>query len=74
LDGRAVKTLPAGRYTFIVADTSKTQNFRLVGPGVNKQTSVRGTGRSTWTLTLKKGKYTFSSSARRSLKATFRVT
>ena len=74
LDGRAVKTLPAGRYTFIVADTSKTQNFRLVGPGVNKQTSVRGTGRSTWTVTLKKGKYTFSSSARRSLKATFRVT
>jgi NitT/TauT family transport system substrate-binding protein len=74
LDGRTVKTLPAGRYTFIVADTSKTQNFRLVGPGVSKQTSVRGTGRSTWTLTLKKGKYTFSSSARRSLKATFRVT
>jgi NitT/TauT family transport system substrate-binding protein len=74
LDGRAVKTLPAGRYTFVVTDTSKTRNFRLAGPGVSKQTSVRGTGRSTWTVTLKKGKYTFSSSGRPSLRATFRVT
>jgi NitT/TauT family transport system substrate-binding protein len=74
LDGRAVKTLPAGRYTFVVTDTSKTRNFRLAGPGVSKQTSVRGTGRSTWTVTLKKGRYTFSSSGRPSLRATFRVT
>jgi NitT/TauT family transport system substrate-binding protein len=74
LDGRAVKTLPAGRYTFVVTDTSKTRNFRLAGPGVSKQTSVRGTGRSTWTVTLKKGKYTFSSSGRPALRATFRVT
>jgi NitT/TauT family transport system substrate-binding protein len=74
LDGRAVKTLPAGKYTFIVADTSKTQNFQLAGPGVHKQTSVRGIGRSTWTVTLKKGKYTFSSSGRPRLRATFRVT
>jgi NitT/TauT family transport system substrate-binding protein len=74
LDGHAVKTLPAGRYTFVVTDTSKTRNFRLAGPGVSKQTSVRGTGRSTWTVTLKKGKYTFSSSGRPSLRATFRVT
>ena len=43
----------------------------LDGPGVNKQTSVKGTGRSTWTLTLKKGKYTYSSSARPKLKRTF---
>jgi NitT/TauT family transport system substrate-binding protein len=74
LDGRAVKTLPAGRYTFVVTDTAKTRNFRLAGPGVSKQTSVRGTGRSTWTVTLKKGKYTFSSSGRPALRATFRVT
>jgi NitT/TauT family transport system substrate-binding protein len=74
LDGRAVKTLPAGRYTFVVTDSSKTRNFRLAGPGVNKQTSVRGVGRSTWTVTLRKGRYTFSSSGRPSLRATFRVT
>jgi NitT/TauT family transport system substrate-binding protein len=73
LDGKAVTSLPAGRYTFVVNDQSKTQNFMLTGPGVKKSTSVRGTGRSTWTVTLKKGKYTFRSSERASLKRTFRV-
>jgi NitT/TauT family transport system substrate-binding protein len=73
LDGVGVKTLTPGRYTFVVNDTSRTRNFRLVGPGVNKSTSVRGTGRATWTLTLKRGTYTFSSSGRPALKHTFRV-
>ncbi|HYK07590.1 MAG TPA: ABC transporter substrate-binding protein [Gaiellaceae bacterium] len=74
IDGKAVTKLPAGKYTFVVTDSSKTQNFRLAGPGVNKTTSASGTGRSTWTVTLKKGTYTFSSSGRSSLKRTFRVT
>jgi NMT1/THI5 like protein len=73
LDGFAVKTLTPGRYTFVVSDTSKVRNFQLVGPGVNKRTSVRGVGRSTWTLTLKKGSYTFSSSGKPVLKRTFKV-
>jgi NitT/TauT family transport system substrate-binding protein len=73
LDGVGVKTLTRGRYTFVVNDTSRTRNFRLVGPGVSKATSVRGTGRATWTLTLKRGTYTFSSSGRPALKHTFRV-
>ena len=60
LDGKVVSRLAPGRYTFVVSDTSKTAAFRLVGPGVKKSTSVKGTGRSTWTLTLKKGKYTYS--------------
>jgi hypothetical protein len=72
-DGKAVTRLAAGRYTFVVTDTSKTQNFRLVGPGVSKATSRTGTGRSTWTLTLRKGTYAFSSSARPALKKTFKV-
>jgi hypothetical protein len=60
LDGHVVSKLPAGKYTFVVSDTSKTQSFRLKGPGVSKSTSAKGTGRSTWTVTLKKGKYTYS--------------
>ena len=72
-DGKAVTRLKAGRYTFVVTDSSKTQNFRLVGPGVSKATSRTGTGRTTWTLTLRRGEYTFSSSGRSSLKKTFRV-
>lgn len=73
LDGVAVRTLTRGRYTFVVNDTSRTRNFRLTGPGVSKSTSVRGTGRATWTLTLRRGTYTFSSSGRPALKRTFRV-
>ena len=73
LDGKPVTTLKPGKYTFVVADTSKTRNFRLVGPGVNKSTSVKGTGRSLWTIVLKKGRYTFSSSGRPALKRTLRV-
>ena len=74
LDGKAVTKLPAGKYTFVVNDSSKTQNFVLAGPGVSKSTSRAGTGRANWTLTLKKGTYTFRSSARPALKKTFRVT
>jgi NitT/TauT family transport system substrate-binding protein len=74
LDGNRVTRLAAGRYTFVVSDLSKTQNFKLDGPGVHKATSVRGTGRSTWTVRLQRGRYTFSSSAKASLKRTFRVT
>jgi NitT/TauT family transport system substrate-binding protein len=74
LDGARVTKLRAGRYTFVVSDLSKTQNFRLDGPGVHKATSVKGTGRSTWTVRLRRGRYTFSSSAKASLKRTFRVT
>jgi len=72
-DGKAVTRLTPGRYTFVVNDTSRTQNFRLVGPGVNRQTSRAGTGRATWNVMLRRGTYTFSSSGRTSLKKTFRV-
>jgi NitT/TauT family transport system substrate-binding protein len=73
-DGKVVTRLKAGQYTFVVTDSSKTQNFVLVGPGVKKSTTRAGTGRSTWTLTLKKGTYIFSSSARPALKKSFKVT
>ena len=73
-DGKPVARLRAGRYTFVVVDSVNTQNFRLRGPGVSRSTSVRGIGRSTWTLTLRRGVYTYTSSARPSLKRTFRVT
>jgi hypothetical protein len=38
---------------------------------VRKATSVKGTGRSTWTLTLKKGRYTYSNGR---VTRSFRVT
>ena len=45
-----------------MTDNSKTTGFQLVGPGVSKADEPsKGTGRSTWTVTLKKGKYVYSS-------------
>ncbi|HEX6664106.1 MAG TPA: ABC transporter substrate-binding protein [Gaiellaceae bacterium] len=73
LDGKGVKSLPEGEYTFVVSDTSKTAAFRLRGPGVNRNTPLKGTGRSTWTLALRAGKYTYSSVGKPKLKKTFKV-
>lgn len=57
--GKAVKTLKPGVYRFNVSDNSGAHNFHLFGPGVNKKTSVGSNGGSLWTVTLKKGKYTY---------------
>ena len=73
LDGKAVTTLPHGKYTIVVTDNSKTTGFRLAGPGVSKQTSVKGTGRNTWTVTLKKGKYVYSSITHPNRKRTLKI-
>ena len=56
---KTVKTLKAGSYVFKISDKSNIHNFHLTGPGVNKKTSVAGTGSSTWTLTLKEGTYKY---------------
>lgn len=55
-----VKTLKPGKYTITVQDKSKIHNFRLKGPGVNKQiTTLSFVGTKTVTVTLKKGTYTY---------------
>ena len=57
--GKKVTKLKAGSYTFKISDKSNIHNFHLTGPGVNKKTTVGGTGSSTWTVTLKKGTYKY---------------
>jgi NitT/TauT family transport system substrate-binding protein len=74
LDGKPVTSLPHGKYTVVVQDNSKATGFRFSGPGVSKQTSVKGVGRSTWTLTLKKGKYVYSSITHPKRRRTLRIT
>lgn len=59
--GASAKTLTAGKYSISVRDLSKAQNFHLIGPGVNKSTGVRFTGRTTWSVTLRQGTYRFQS-------------
>ena len=74
LNGRPVTRLGVGWYTFVVADRSAKQNFHLKGPGLNKKTGTRQVGRLSFTTTLAKGVYTYSSDANPKLKGSFRVT
>lgn len=57
--GKAVKTLKAGKYSLTIGDRSDEHNFHLRGPGVNVDSGVARQGTKTYTITLKKGKYTF---------------
>ena len=71
----SAKTVKAGKYKIVISDKSSIHNFHLTGPGVNKKTSVGGTGSSTWKLTLKKGTYKFVCDPHASLmKGSFTVT
>ena len=72
-----VKTVKAGKYAITVNDKSKMHNFRIKGPGLNKQiTSIAFKGTKTVTVTLKKGKYTYQCDPHvlQGMKHTFRVT
>jgi plastocyanin len=53
------KSAKAGKVKITVSDRSGAHNFHLTGPGVNKKTSVGGSGTTTWTVTLRKGTYRF---------------
>jgi plastocyanin len=57
--GRRVTSLRRGRYRIVVNDRSRVHNFHLTGPRVNKKTTVGFRGRTTWTLTLRRGTYRF---------------
>ena len=57
--GKKVTALTAGSYTIVVADKASIHDFHLKGPGLDKTTSVGGTGTTTWQVTLKKGSYTY---------------
>ena len=58
--GKKVTKLKAGVYAIKVADKSSIHNYRLKGPGVNKEiTGVKFVGTKTAIFTLKPGKYTY---------------
>jgi hypothetical protein len=71
-----VKTLKAGKYTIAVSDRSSSHDFHLSGPGVNKKTSIGGTGKATWVVTFQKGKtYRFVCDAHAfEMRGSFKVT
>ena len=53
------KTVKAGTYAITIHDLASIHDFHLTGPGVDKKTSVTGTGTTKWTVKLKKGTYHF---------------
>jgi plastocyanin len=53
------KTAKAGTYAITIHDLASVHDFHLTGPGVDKKTSVTGTGTTKWTVKLKKGTYHF---------------
>lgn len=74
--GKALKTTRAGRYTITVSDKSSIHNFRLKGPGLNREiTSTPFVGTRSITVTLKKGIYRFDCDPHATvMKGSFRVT
>ena len=56
---KLVKTLSPAKYAFVINDKSNIHNFHLTGPGVNKKTTVGGTGTTHWTITLRAGTYNY---------------
>jgi plastocyanin len=75
--GVKVRTLKHGKYTITVNDKSTAHNFRLRGPGLNKQiTTLAFKGTKTVTVTLRVGRYTYLCDPHASIgmKGNFRVT
>ena len=59
--GVTLTRVKAGRYSVVVRDRSTRHNFHLVGPGVNRRSTLAGTGTTTWTVKLAKGVLRFYS-------------
>ena len=57
-----------------VTDSSRTDNFHLIGPGVNRSTGVAFRGRKTWNLSVSVGTYRYRSDRHRTLRGSFSVT
>jgi hypothetical protein len=63
-----------GTYSIVVRDRSKLHNFHLVGKGVNRRSTLAGTGTVTWKLKLAAGVLRFfSDRAPRTVKGSVRV-
>ena len=72
-EGKVLHVAP-GRYEFRISDRSRKDNFRLIGPTVNKHTSVVSSGSVTWKLRLVRGLYRYRSDAHpKSMRGSFKV-
>jgi plastocyanin len=72
--GKRASRVKAGRYRITVRDVSRTENFHLSGPGVNRKTGLRFRGTSTWTVSLRAGRYTYRSDRSKRVRGVLVVT
>lgn len=73
-DGTAVQQLEPGTYAIRVDDRSRTESFRLIGPGVEQHTQRHVPFATTWVVTFGDGVYHFFSDRRPvGLRGSFRV-
>jgi plastocyanin len=72
--GKRFAALKHGAAIVVVSDRSATDNFHLIGPGVNRATTRAGKTSATWRVTLRRGRYAFRSDATPALRGSFRVT
>src|SRR5262249_5677216 len=57
-------SVTSGPYRLSVTDSSRTRNFHIVGPGVNRRTTKAFVGKVTWNLRLKRGTYRYGNDPR----------
>ena len=67
------KAADVGPARITVNDRSRTENFHLSGPGVNRKTGVAFRGRATWSLNLQPGRYTYRSDKTKKLRGVLTV-
>jgi len=67
------KLADVGPAKVTVNDRSRTDNFHLTGPGVNKKTGVAFRGRVTWNVRLQPGRYTYRSDKSKKLRGVLTV-
>lgn len=71
--GARVTTLDPGTYVVHVEDKSDFHSFHLEGPGVDERTDTTFTGKVTWTVTFRDGRYTYHCDPHPSLTGSFTV-
>jgi plastocyanin len=67
------KTALPGPAVITVNDRSKTDNFHLIGPGINRKTGVKTRGKATWNVNLVPGVYSYKSDKTKKLRGSFIV-
>jgi plastocyanin len=70
---RPLAGLSAGTFLIAVSDRSRSDGFRLAGPGIAKATGAAFRGTVTWRVKLAAGRYSFGSALHPKLRHSFTV-